>query len=61
MKAGAFTEKGKTVFLLLNLNSIATSKKKKSHQPLQAMSQDKQRLTLDFVQKSTLVYDSTMR
>ena len=36
-------------------------KKKKSHQPLQAMSQDKQRLTLDFVQKSTLVYDSTMR
>ena len=60
MKAGAFTEKGKTVFLLLN--SIATSKKKKkSHQPLQAMSQDKQRLTLDFVQKSTLVYDSTMR
>ena len=43
MKAGAFTEKGKTVFLLLNLNSIANSKKKKkitpapsSHEPRQA-------------------------
>ena len=42
MKAGAFTEMGRTVFLLFNLNSIATSKKKKitpapsSHEPRQA-------------------------
>ena len=63
MKAGDFTEKGRNVFFLLNLNSIAASKNKRkiTAAPFKLVSHDKQGLSLDFIQKSTFIYASSVR